>query len=109
MEVRKILYADIFRDGGSYGFGFEAADGRRYEFFLQTTAFSAERTTTHQAPVIYREDRNSGDIVQSLSWEEAKEFVAPLRYSDRRFDDLVKIVANEGKKITRSNFRCRSQ
>jgi hypothetical protein len=67
-------------------------------FFLQTTAFSVEQDTTHQAPVIYWEDSNSGRIAKSLSWKEAKEFVEPLRYSDRRFDELVEIVANEGAK-----------
>jgi len=96
MEVDKILYADVFRDGGSYGLGFEAQDGQRYELFIQTTAFSAAQDTTHRAPVIYWEDCNSGRIFQSLSWKEAKEFIEPLRYSDPRFDELVEIIANEG-------------
>lgn len=99
MKVENILYADIFRDGGSYGFGFDADDGRQYEFFLATAAFSAAQDTTHHAPVIYRDHSDSGNIVRSLSWEEAKKFIGPLRYSDPRFDELVNIVANEGKSV----------
>ncbi|MCC7702903.1 hypothetical protein IGS59_11665 [Janthinobacterium sp. GW460P] len=99
MKVENILYADIFRDGGSYGFAFNADDGQQYEFFLQTTAFSAAQDTTHHAPVIYLDDSNTGHVVRSLSWDEAKKFVGPLNFSDRRFDELVSIVANEGKRF----------
>ncbi|MET3134671.1 hypothetical protein AAKU55_004973 [Oxalobacteraceae bacterium GrIS 1.11] len=99
MRVENILYADIFRDGGSYGFGFVADDGHQYEFSLKTTAFSAKQDTTHQTPVIYYEDCNSGRVVRSLLWGEAKKFIAPLRCSGQRFNELVKIVANEGKRL----------
>ena len=97
MNVAEILYAEILRDGGSYALGFEADDGNQYELFLMTTAFSTERHTTHEVPVIYWQDCNSGRIVQSLSWKEAQEFIAPLRYSGRRFGELVKIIASGGK------------
>lgn len=99
VKVKSILYADIFRDGGSYGFGFDSDDGNQYEFFLQTTVFSAAQDTTHHAPVIYLDDCNSGRVVRSLSWEEAKKIVESLHYSDQRFDELVNIVANEGKRF----------
>lgn len=98
MKIKNILYAEIFRDGGSYGLGFEADDGNPYEFFLKTTAFSTERETTHESPVIYWEDCNSGRVVQSLSWKEAKEFVAALHYGGQRFDELVEVVMSEGRK-----------
>lgn len=68
-------------------------------FFLQTTVFSATQDTTHHAPVIYLDDCNSGRVVRSLSWVEAKKFVESLHYSDQRFDELVNIVANEGKRF----------
>lgn len=55
MRVEKIWDADIYRDGGSYGFCFDADDGHWYEFFLKTTAFEEGRTTTHHAPEIFLE------------------------------------------------------
>ena len=67
--------------------------------FFQTTVFSAAQDTTHHAPVIYLDDSNTGHVVRSLSWDEAKKFVGPLNFSDRRFDELVSIVANEGKRF----------
>jgi hypothetical protein len=36
MKVAKIHWADIYRDGGSYGVGFDAEDGGNYEFFMRT-------------------------------------------------------------------------
>ena len=95
MNVKKIWEADICRDGGSYGFSFDSDDGRRYEFFLLTRAFDGV-STSHHPPVIYLEDVNSGQIVQRLTWQEAKQFVAPLKYDDARFAELLKIIETEG-------------
>ena len=67
--------------------------------FFQTTVFSAAQDTTHHAPVIYLDDCNSGRVVRSFSWEEAKKFVESILYSDQRFDELVNVVANEGKRF----------
>ena len=50
VKVKNILYADIFRDGGSYGFGFDSDDGHQYEFFLLTTVFSAAQDTVIPPP-----------------------------------------------------------
>ena len=97
-KVVKIWGADIYRDGGSYGFCFDSDDGNWYEFFLQTRAFEASATESHRPPVIYLEDVNSKNAVGSLSWEEAQAFVAPLCYENKRFDELVRIVASAGKK-----------
>lgn len=97
IKILKIWDADIYRDGGSYGFCFDADDGRWYEFFLKTAAFSEARTCSHLAPVLYLEGCNSGCVVQTFSWVQAKEFVANLSYPHNRFDELIKIVAQEGK------------
>jgi hypothetical protein len=97
MKILRIWDADIYRDGGSYGFCFDADDGRWYEFFLKTAAFSEMRNWSHFAPALYLEGCNSGCVVQTFSWGEAKKFVANLSYPHRRFDELIKIVVQEGK------------
>lgn len=97
-RVVSIWMADVYRDGGSYGFCFDSDDGNWYEFFLQTRAFEASATESHHPPVIYLEDVNSKNAVRSLSWEEAQAFVAPLHYESKRFDELVGIVVGAGRK-----------
>jgi len=98
MKVVKIWDADMYRDGGSYGFCFYTDDGQWYEFFLRTAAFDEGLVTSHQAPVIYLEGCNSGRLVQHLSWGEAQDFMQHLSYDNERFTELVQIVANEGRK-----------
>lgn len=97
MKVLKIWEADIYRDGGSYGFCFDSDDGHWYEFFLQIKAFE-KSNDSHYPPVIYLEGCNSNKVVKKLNWAEAKEFIAPLKYENTRFEELVNIVKNEGKR-----------
>jgi hypothetical protein len=99
VRVREIWDADIYRDGGSYGFCFDSDDGCWYEFFLKTKAFERPSSESHHPPVIYLEGCNSGKVVQSLSWQEARSFVAPLKYNNARFAELVEIVMNEGQRV----------
>lgn len=99
MRIAKIGNADSYRDGGSYGFSFEADDGNWYEFFLQTTALSKEKTTTHLAPVLYRERHDGGTRVQTFTWAEAKEFTARLRYMNMRLNEILNIVDMEGQNV----------
>lgn len=99
MRVVKIWDADIYRDGGSYGFCFDAADGHWYEFFIQTTAFDEDRSGTHRPPVIYLDGCNSGHVVQNLSWDEAKVFIKRLSYNNVRFSELASIVSHEGREL----------
>jgi len=96
--VKRIWEADIYRDGGSYGFCFDSDDGRWYEFFLRTRAFDPTAQTSHDPPAIYLEDANSGRLVRNLSWAEARAFVAELSYDNERFRELLAIVAAEGKR-----------
>lgn len=98
MKVQAIWAADVYRDGGSYGFCFDSDDGRWYEFFLQTRAFDQSPSPeSHFPPVIYLESVNDKKPVQRLTWEEAKAFVAPLQYENQRFHEMVAIVIREGK------------
>ena len=94
--VKRIVEADICRDGGSYLFCFDSDDGQWYEFFLKTCAFDPAATTSHHPPAIYRGSSNDGQLIHSLSWAEGKAFVANLNYENMRFHELVSIVLNEG-------------
>lgn len=95
MNVKRIWVADICRDGGSYSLCFDSDDGRWYELFLKTRAFEGG-TPTHHPPVIYLEGVNGGQLVTSLTWHEARQFVAPLRYEGERFVELLQIIETEG-------------
>jgi len=97
VKVERIFGADIYRDGGSFGFFFYSDDGRWYEFHLETNLWKNQWTsTTHKPPVIYLEGVNQGNIVRTLSWEEAKIFIAPLCYDNEHFNAIVAIVMSEG-------------
>ena len=98
-KVVKIWGADVYRDGGSYGFCFDSDDGNWYEFFLQTAAFEPSPTESHHSPVIYLESVNDKRVAQRLSWEEANAIIAPLHFENSRFTELVAIVKNHGKLV----------
>lgn len=98
MKVVEIGMVDIYRDGGSYGMVFEANDGQVYELFLETLAFEPGSLESHRAPVLYLGGCNSGNIVVRMSWEEAEAFVAPLRFDDERFQELIAIVMRHGRR-----------
>jgi hypothetical protein len=95
--VKRIWAADVCRDGGSYLFCFDSDDGNWYEFFLKTTAFDPTAIASHEAPAIYRESSNDGQLVRNLSWADGKQFVSQLKYDDARFQELLEVVATEGR------------
>ncbi|MEZ5429155.1 MAG: hypothetical protein R2747_23110 [Pyrinomonadaceae bacterium] len=99
MKVEKIWEADVYRDGGSYGFCFDSDDGNWYEFFIQTKAFEQSASDDdYYPPVIYLEGCNSKKVVKEFSWREAQKYVASLKYDNQRFRELVEIVNNNGKR-----------
>jgi hypothetical protein len=95
MNVERIWSADVCRDGGSYSLCFDADDGRWYEFFLQTRAFEGDGPS-HLPPVIYLEGVNGGHEVQRLTWDQARQFLGPLRFDNARFAELIEIVQRGG-------------
>jgi hypothetical protein len=97
MKVQKIWSADIYRDGGSYGFCFDSDDGHWYEFFLEVRTCE-QSEESHHPPVIFHKSVNHKNPSQQLRWEEAKAFIAPLHYDEPRFNELVAIVMREGRK-----------
>jgi hypothetical protein len=72
-----------------------------YELFVKTRAFEESPDTRYKSPVIYLGDCNSNNIVRSLDWQQAKEFMAPLKCSDsssiKHFERLLEIIENEGR------------
>lgn len=94
--VKRIWEADICRDGGSYCFCFDSDDGHWYEFFLRTRAFEPNATGSHDPPAIYLESSNDGQLILNLSWTEGKAFLAELTYDNKRFQELLAVVANQG-------------
>jgi len=100
MKVKKITWADIYRDGGSYGFEFTGVDGLAYEFFMGTNAFEPEATESHASPVVYRGSCNDGEVVLQMSWDEAISFIAGLKFDDPRFSEIVAIVMSKGRKMS---------
>lgn len=95
MKVQRVWGADICRDGGSYSLCFDSDDGHWYELFLKIRAFEGAGPS-HEPPVIYRGSANDGHAVQSLSWHEAKAFVAPMSFEGNRFDELRRVIDTEG-------------
>lgn len=96
MKVKKIIVADVYRDGGSLFFKFEADDGKCYEFFIRTRRFEKNADTAFKPPVIFLE-RRGGKVMQELSWKEAMKFIASLSFNDGCFQRLVEVVKRNGK------------
>lgn len=94
MEVTKIIGVDVCRDGGSYSLSFESNDNEWYELFVQVKGIGSNE---YLEPAIYRGGANDGQLVQKLSWLNTKEFLKPLKHENKRFQELVKIVENNGK------------
>lgn len=95
MQVKQISFVDIYRDGGSYGMGFEGEDGQDYELHLQSNRLRGK--SQYETPVIYLGRRNQRQVVQELSWEEARQFLQGLSFDSPRFAELKKLLKNKGK------------
>lgn len=98
MKIVKVFGADIYRDGGSYGFCFYADDGHWYEFFLQVKTDELGMIC-YQNPTIYFEGRNSERIVQRLDWKSARDFILSCHCDENRFHEIVTIVNQEGRRV----------
>lgn len=94
MKIVEIFTADVYRDGGSYGFCFHSDDGNWYEFF---TKRDLNRTSGNDylTPIIFLESCNDNNVVATLNWSEAQEFVKGLEYNER-MRELITIVFNNG-------------
>ena len=95
MNVKEIFNADIYRDGGSYGFCFYSNNGSWYEFFIQRDLRGVSGVD-YFPPQIYLEGCNSKNVITQLSWTQGKEFIKPLKYDNDRFAELTEIVNNNG-------------
>lgn len=95
IRIKEIFGADVYRDGGSYGFFFHAYNGSWYEFFIQRD-LNGTTGTEYYEPQLYLEGVNSKNVVYTFSWKEALKFVQDLEYENERFAELKRIVANGG-------------
>lgn len=91
MKVVEIWNAEYYRDGGSYAFMFVAEDGKEYEFISQVI-LSKDGVTSYRPPVIFWQDCNSGKIVRTFTWDQAKKFIEPLSYKSEIFSELKQLV-----------------
>lgn len=93
MEVTKIFSVDVCRDGGSYSLSFESNDNEWYEFFVQIKGIESSE---YHEPAIYKRGVNDGELIQTLTWESAKSFLASLKHDSSRFTELKRLVESSG-------------
>jgi hypothetical protein len=53
VELKKLTFADIYRDGGSYGATFETDDGRSYNVWLQRSKMPDSEGLHHRRLFAY--------------------------------------------------------
>lgn len=88
--------ADIYRDGGSYGFVFRSDDGKTYEFHLKVVHQSPADCRRYFEPLVFLDNCNSGEVVEHPTWDEAKDFISKIKFKNERFNELSWIVQNRG-------------
>ena len=98
MKIVKINGADIYVDGGSYGFWFDCEDGNEYELFIKRD-LSKDSKNDYYPPVIYRNGYNRNSVVKKLGWTEAQDYLSNVNYTNIHFKTLVEIVKNDGNYI----------
>jgi len=90
------MFADVYRDGGSYGFGFGANDGKIYELHIEIVLDSPADCRRYYEPLIFRDNCNSNDVVDHPTWKEASELIKNVKFNNERFDELKWIIDNGG-------------
>ncbi len=100
MRVKKIDNCIHYQNCGSYGLLFSAYDGKSYELLVETKSSQGSSVTKYNPPVIFFDDCNSSIVVKKLGWEEAKDFIARLKYDksshDNYFHEMVNVINGEG-------------
>lgn len=89
-------FADIYRDGASYGLGFKSCDGEKYELHLKVVADSPPDCKRYYEPLIFRGRCRSQDVLAHPSWQETSEFLKDINFENERFVELKWIVENKG-------------
>jgi hypothetical protein len=96
MKIVKINGADIYIDGGSYGFWFDCEDGNKYEFFIKRDLSEGSKND-YLPPVICQNRYTRNSVVKEFEWLEAQDYLSKINYEDTHFEALVEIVKNNGK------------
>ena len=90
-------FADIYRDGGSYGFWFGANDGKIYELHIKVVIDSPADCKRYYEPLILRNNCHSEDVVVSQpTWKEASDLIKHVNFKNERFKELKWIIDNGG-------------
>ncbi len=89
-------FADIYRDGGSYGFGFGANDGKIYELHIKIVVDSPADCRRYYEPLLFRENCNSKDVAAHPTWHEASALIRDVKFKNERFQELKWIIDNGG-------------
>ena len=97
------LFADIYRDGGSYGFGFYADDGNVYELHIRVVSDSPDDCKRYYEPIIFRDNSNSEKIVSHLTWKEASKFMKDVKFENQRYQQLKRIINDGGWRLPKNN------
>ncbi|HED35098.1 MAG TPA: hypothetical protein ENJ08_12945 [Gammaproteobacteria bacterium] len=90
------IFADVYRDGGSYGFGFGANDGKIYELHLRVVLDSPADCKRYYEPIIFKESCNSKEVIAHPTWKEAEQLIEKIKYDNTRFKELKWIIKNGG-------------
>lgn len=96
LGLKKPLYADIIRDGGSYVFGFLASNGKSYELFIKVVIDSPSDCKRYYEPLVFLGDCNSKNAVAHPTWDEASVFLSNISFDNGRFNELKWIIENGG-------------
>ncbi len=100
MKVKTIDNCILYQSCGSYGLLFSGYDGKNYEFLVETKPSQDSSITKYNPPVIFFDDCNSSIVVKKLGWQEAKDFIARLKYDksshDNCFIEMVNVINGEG-------------
>ncbi len=93
MKIVKINGADIYIDGGSYGFWFDCEDGKEYEFFIKRD-LSKNSESDYHLPIICQNRYTKNSVIKELEWLEAGNYLSKINYEDKHFEILMEIVKN---------------
>ena len=92
-------FAYMYRDGGSYGFGFIANDGETYELHIKVVADSPFDCKRYFEPLIFRGSQNSNDVVAHPTWHETSKFLKNIDFENECFAELRQIVDSGGWRV----------
>lgn len=100
MKVKTVDNCILYQNCGSYGLLFSGYDGKSYDLLVEAKSSQGSSIAHYNPPVIFFDDCNSCIVVKTLEWQEAKDFIAILKYDksshDNYFLEMVNVINGEG-------------